>query len=60
MVIILVFARRPAIKRFIHHHEAHAVAQIQQLRRGRIVAGANGVDAHLAQDFQLPLQRAQR
>ena len=58
MIIVRVFAGRPAIKRLVHHNEAHLVAQIQQLRSRRIVARADGVDAGLAQNFQLPLQRA--
>ena len=44
----------PHVEGLVHHHQAHAVAQLQQLRRRRIVAGADGVDARALEDFQLP------
>jgi hypothetical protein len=59
MIIVLLLATLPTIERFIHHEKAHAVGKIEQLRRGRIVAGANGVDAHLFQNLELPLERTQ-
>ena len=40
----------------IHHQQAHAVGEFEQFRRGRIVAGADGIHAHRLHDFQLPLQ----
>ena len=33
----------PLVERLVHHDDAHAVAHLEQLRRGRIVAGADGV-----------------
>ena len=58
MIIVRPLAALPAIKRLVHHQHAHPVAQIEQFRRGRIVAGADGVAAHLLQNLNLPLQRA--
>ena len=56
MIIVLRLAVFPAVERFVHHHHAQAVAQIEQFRRGRIVAGADGVAAHFLQDLNLPFQ----
>src|SRR5262249_49138663 len=39
------------------HENSHAVAEIEQFRSGRVVAGADGIDPHLFQDLDLPLQR---
>ncbi len=48
----------PHVERFVHHEKAHLVGELQQFRRGRIVAGANGVAAHFLKHFELPLQRS--
>ncbi len=45
----------PFVKSLIPNDESHPVAQIQQFRRRRVVTGADGIDAHLTHDFQLPL-----
>ena len=58
MIIVFGFAAFPAVEGLIHDDHAQAVAEIEQFRGGRIVAGANGVAAHLLQDFDLPLQGA--
>ena len=58
MIVVRRLAFLPAIEQFIHHHEPHAVAQIEQLRCGRIVRSADGVAAHRAENLQLPLCRA--
>ena len=50
----------PEVERFVHHEKAHPVGQLEQLGRGRIVAGADGVAAHLPQRLELPLERARR
>jgi hypothetical protein len=49
------FGNTPHIEGFVHHHEPHAIAQVQQFGRGRIVAGANRIHAGAAQNFELPL-----
>src|SRR4051812_27361179 len=46
---------RPRIKKFVHHEEAHPVAEIQKLRRGGVVRRANGVHAELSQPLQSTL-----
>ena len=48
----------PAVEHLVHDQEAHAVGQLQQLGRRRVMAHADGVGAHVAQDFQLALGRA--
>ena len=48
----------PHVERLVQHDEAHAVGQVQQFRRRRIVARADRIGAHLAQQFQLPFERA--
>ena len=58
MVVIFIFTRRPAIEGLVHNHKTHTVAQIQELGCRRIMAGANRIDAKLAQNFQLALKRA--
>ena len=47
MIIIFGFAALPAVEGFVHHHHAETVAHIEQFRRGRIMAGADGIAAHL-------------
>ena len=58
MIVISLFAPDPAVKRLIHHHHPQAVAEIQQLRGGRVVAGANGVAPHFLEQLDLALQCA--
>ena len=45
----------PFVERLIPDDEPHAVAQVEQLGRGRIVAGADGVHAHVLHDLELSL-----
>ena len=56
MVVIAEFFLFPDIEGLIHDHEAHAVAHRIEFRLARIVTRADGVAAHLAQDFELTLQ----
>ena len=51
---------RPRVEELVHHHEAHAVAQVVELGRVGVVRGADGVDADDLQLRQPPLQRAHR
>ena len=55
VVIVGSLTQLPAVKQLVHHHKAHAIAEIEQLRRGRVVGGADGVAAHRLEDFQLAL-----
>ncbi len=51
-VIILSFLRiLPAVKRFIDHHHADAIACVEEVARRRIVAGANRIKTIRLQDF---------
>ncbi len=45
MIVERIFSHRPAIEKFVHHQEAHAVAKIEKLRRRRIVRRANRIHA---------------
>ena len=49
VVIQFVLALKPAVEGLVHHDKTHFVGQFEQLRRGRIVAGADGVAAHVLQ-----------
>ena len=51
-------AAPPGVERLVHDQHAQAVGGLQQLGRGRVVAGADGVGAHLLQDLELALERA--
>ena len=44
----------PHVEGFVHHQQAQPVAELEQFRRGRIVAGADGVDAQPFHDLELP------
>jgi hypothetical protein len=57
-VIVGGFGAAPGVEGFIEDDEAHLVGEFEKLRRGRIVAGADGVAAHVLEDFELALQRA--
>src|SRR5262249_25193189 len=59
MIVVLLLAAPPGVKRFVHHYQAHSISELQQLRRRRIVTGANGVDAYLFKNFQLSLKSTQ-
>ena len=47
----------PLVEAFVPHENAHFVAEVEQLGRGRVVAGAQGVRAHLLHETQLPPRR---
>src|ERR1700694_4475399 len=56
MIIVFLLGPAPGIERFIHYNYAHSIAKIEQFRRGRVVARADGVDAHLFQNLYLAFQ----
>ena len=58
MIIVSLLGPAPGIKRFIHHYQAHSIAQFEQLGSRRIVTGADRVDAHLFENLKLTFQRA--
>ena len=45
VVVEFVFADEPAVEHFVHDEEAHAVAEVEEFGSGRVVGGADGVDA---------------
>src|SRR6266702_2445475 len=51
----LALGHLPFVEGLVHHQKPHAVAEVQEFRRMGIVAGANGIAAHLAQNLQPPL-----
>jgi hypothetical protein len=57
-VAVLYFRPAPHVEGLVHHQEAHAVGELEQLRRGRVVARADRVRAHALQDLELALERA--
>ena len=56
VIVVPLLAGLPAIKRFVHHDHAQTVTHLQQFGRGRIMAGADGIAAHLLQNLNLPFQ----
>ena len=50
MIVMFVFALGPAVEEFVHDQKAHAVTEIEKLRCGRIVGGADGIHAEVFQD----------
>ena len=57
-VIVSVFALRPAIERFVHDQHAQPVAGVEDIRGGRVVRGADGVEPGRLEHFDAPLLRA--
>ena len=51
----LALGHPPFVEGFVHHQESHAVAEVEEFRGIWIVTGANGVAAHLPENFQPPL-----
>ena len=49
----------PAIERLVHDEKAHAVAEVEELGRGRIVGGADGVATDLLEAFEAAFPDAQ-
>src|ERR1019366_2527305 len=56
----LTLADLPLVERLVHHQEAHAVAEVHEFGGVGIVAGADGIAAHLAQNFEAALPDALR
>ena len=51
-----VLGRREFVESLVLDQQAEPVAEVEQFRRGRIVAGADGIDADFFQHAQPPLQ----
>src|SRR5258705_4477965 len=52
MIVVGILRNGPAVEHFIHNQKAHAVAQVEKLRRRRIVGGADSVDAKLPEQLE--------
>ena len=52
-VVIGGLAPHPIVKGLVHHQNAHFVRQLHHPGSGRIVGGAQGIDAHFLHDLQL-------
>ena len=58
VIIQCRFLAGPLIESLIHHKKSHLVAEIEKLRRRRIMTGAKRVTSHLREHLELTLQRA--
>ena len=56
VVTVVALRNVPFVERLQHHHEAHLVAQLDQLRCGHVVRGAHGIAAHVLEHQQLVAQ----
>ena len=45
MVVVGVLGDGPGVEHLVHDEESHVVAEVEELRRGWVVGGADGVDA---------------
>ena len=53
-IAVGLFGIGPGVGKFVHYQEAHTVAEVEQLRCGRIMAAADGIAAHGAKPLQAP------
>src|SRR4029079_3508520 len=60
MIVVRVLSHGPGVKHFVHHQEPHAVAQVEKLRRRRIVCSANCIDTQTLQYLEATLPNSQR
>lgn len=60
VIIERILGNCPAIEQFVHDQKAHAIAQVEELRRRWIMRRADGIDSQRAQLFQAALPNAQR
>ncbi len=55
-VVVARLGLTPGVEHLVQDHEAHAVGKVEQFRGRRVVAGAEGIAAHLPQQLELPLE----
>ena len=55
-----ILAHGPAVEHFVHDQKPQPVAQIEKLRRGRIMGGPNCVTADLLKELQPVFPDSQR
>src|SRR5438046_2682278 len=53
MIVLVVLAPLPHVKRFIDHQHAETVTGIEQLLRWRIMTGSNGIESIFFEDLDL-------
>ena len=51
-VVVLVLGLVPAVEGLVHHEEAEAIGDVEQLRRGRVVGRAERVDPHVLEHLE--------
>ena len=49
VVVVGILSDGPAVEHLVHDEEAHAVSEVEELGRGRVVRSADGVDTELAE-----------
>ena len=54
-VAVRDFRNAPHVEGFVHDQQAQPVGELEQFGRGRVVAGADRVDARALHDLQLSL-----
>src|SRR6266702_8487649 len=60
MVVIRILGDGPTIEHLLHHKKPHAIGEVEELWCGRIMRGANCVDAELAQLSQSAFPHRER
>ena len=56
-VVELALGRAPGVEGLDHHHDPELLADLDHLRRGRVVRGPERVDAHALHDLHLAHER---
>ena len=59
VIVGAVFANGPAVEQFVYDKKTHAVAEVEEFWRGRIVSGADGIAANLFEQGETALPRAE-
>ena len=57
-VVVRGLGLGPGVERLVQDQDAEAVGDVEQLGRGRVVRGADGVHAHALQDLHLAFDGA--
>ena len=60
VVVVGILGDGPAVEHLVHDEEAHAVGEVEELGRGWVVGGADGVDAEGAESSEAALPCGER
>ncbi len=60
VVVVGILGDGPAVEHLVHDEEAHAVGEVEELGCGRVVRGADGVDAEGAEGGEAALPCGER